>query len=561
LLNVSNPRPQKALERLPAVLRALGEGARLALVGDQLGRTLPAREALGALERALESEGVTARVRRVDATEDVGAWLLAADVLVTPSAWEGLSLAWLEARALELPVVCTAVGGAEEVARGDPGVHLVPPEAPAEVFAQAVRAALEGGRSASPRREHFTVDAMARRYLSLYRRAADPVERGDTVWLVTNNFSVGGAQSSARRLLTGLAARGVAVRAATLQERPSRPTRGRLALAADGVPVLALAPPEEAGAEAAVEEFLGALREHPPRAVLLWNALAEHKVRIADALTAIPVFDVSPGEMYHQSLLRFFGHSRLPPGLPYTRPEDYGRLLRAVVVKHHAERAEAEALGAPVVVIPNGVPLPAAPPPPREATGVVLGTSARISAQKRLDLLLDAFERAARRVPGLSLRIAGGVERGQEAHAAELRARAGGLPVTFLGDVADIDGFLSGLDVFVMVSEPAGCPNASLEAMAQGLPLVVTDAGGAREQVVHGENGLVTGRHDPEALAEAIATLARAPALRERYGAASRDRLRARFSLPRMVNDYLALLSSEGPPGPRPEGGLTTPGP
>ncbi len=39
------------------------------------------------------------------------------------------------------------------------------------------------------------------------------------------------------------------------------------------------------------------------------------------------------------------------------------------------------------------------------------------------------------------------------------------------------------LDVFVMISHPAGCPNASLEAMSAGLPIIATDYGGASEQV------------------------------------------------------------------------------
>lgn len=543
LLNLSNPRPQKALERLAAVLSSLDEGVKLALVGDQRGRTLPAVEALASLEGALEAHGVRDRVLRVDSTDEVGPWLRAADALVTPSAWEGLSLAWLEARAVGLPVVTTAVGGARELAHGDPGVHLVPPGATPEALARAVSQALQAGRSASPRRHCFTVDAMTRRYLGLYRRVLEPVPVGDTVWLVTNNFSVGGAQSSARRLLLGLRRRGLPVHAATLQEHSPRPTRGRRALLAEGVPVEPLPPPEEAPPEASVDALLACMRAHPPRAVLLWNALAEHKLRLVDALVGHRVIDVSPGEMYHASLQRFFAQASLPADLPFTTPEDYGALLEVLVVKHRGEVPEARSLGAPVVVIPNGVPLPAVTAARSGGGPVVFGTSARISSQKRLDLLLDAFERAWRRLPGLSLRVAGGVEAGQEAHALALRERARGLPVQWLGDVEAMDDFLLGLGAFVMVSEPAGCPNASLEAMAHGLPLVVTDVGGAREQVVHGETGLVTPRADPEALAEAMVALASDGALRARLGAASRARCEALFSMERMVDDYQRLLA------------------
>ena len=46
----------------------------------------------------------------------------------------------------------------------------------------------------------------------------------------------------------------------------------------------------------------------------------------------------------------------------------------------------------------------------------------------------------------------------------------------------DMNAFHAGLDVFAMISEPAGCPNASLEAMAAALPVVATNVGGACEQ-------------------------------------------------------------------------------
>ncbi len=42
-----------------------------------------------------------------------------------------------------------------------------------------------------------------------------------------------------------------------------------------------------------------------------------------------------------------------------------------------------------------------------------------------------------------------------------------------------------------MISEPAGCPNASLEAISAGLPIVANAVGGAIDQVVHGETGLL----------------------------------------------------------------------
>src|SRR5262249_40885129 len=137
-----------------------------------------------------------------------------------------------------------------------------------------------------------------------------------------------------------------------------------------------------------------------------------------------------------------------------------------------ADRAAAT-LRVPVHIIPNGVPIDATPRRPPGAR-LVIGTSARINPQKRLDLLLDAVRRAHPSLPPYVLRVTGGVERGYDDYAAKLQQRAEGLPVEWLGPLDDVADFLRDLDLFVLVAEPAGCPNASLEAMAAGLPVVAT---------------------------------------------------------------------------------------
>ena len=115
----------------------------------------------------------------------------------------------------------------------------------------------------------------------------------------------------------------------------------------------------------------------------------------------------------------------------------------------------------------------------------MLGTTCRIAPQKKLEELLDALRLALPRMPacGCVLKIAGGVEARADDYAAEMRARSADLPVEWLGEMADVRPLLRELDVFVMISEPAGCPNASLEAMAAALPVIATDFGGASEQV------------------------------------------------------------------------------
>jgi glycosyltransferase involved in cell wall biosynthesis len=176
---------------------------------------------------------------------------------------------------------------------------------------------------------------------------------------------------------------------------------------------------------------------------------------------------------------------------------------------------------------------------------IILGTAARLSPQKKLEELIAALRKAQPRLPRYVLRVAGGAERGSEGYAANLKLLAHGLPVEWVGDIADIAPFLAELDVFVMISEPAGCPNASLEALAAGLPVIATDFGGAREQIEHGISGLLTPRGDTAALAEAIIAVASDSALRERLARAARQRAIERFSLQRMASDYRRICLGE----------------
>ena len=554
LLAVANPRPQKRLERLPAILarlrqRLVAEGvareARLVIAGAPSRASAAAILAQASLEREVERLALGPHVRLVGSVTEMAPLYRAADVFVSTSAHEGLSLAQLEALACDRPVVTTDVGGAQEVAARVPGVHLVPPDAGPDRYLEPLLAiaARPGLESAPMLRAHLSKERMASHCARLLRAVAGaaPRTRREGLLLVTNNFSTGGAQTSARRLLIALREAGVRTRAAVIQEQPQFPTPGRSALCAAGVPVLAVPPPEDAPTDRAVDLLLEAIDADPPEAVVFWNAIPEHKLLMADALFDTPVFDVSPGEMYFESLDRYFTKPRA--GFPYDRAADYGARLSGVIVKYAAEAERARlTLGAAVHVIANGVPLrpKAARTPPNGHLRI--GTLARLDPKKRVDLLLDALRLAAPRLPPYRLRSGGGAEPGSGDHVEELRRQAEGLDVEFLGDVTDPEAFLRELDLFALVAEPAGCPNASLEAMGQGLPVVATDVGGMREQIEDGVNGRLVSRNDPQALAEALVDLARNSEERSRLAEAGYARVSERFSLARMTASYREVL-------------------
>ncbi len=561
LTAVANPRPQKRLHLLPSILAALRarlERSRRDVKLVVAGVASPYNEAACRAEALLHAEvercEMEPHVRFAGLVSDVTELLEGSDALVSPSEHEGLSLAHLEALALGVPVVATGEGGTAEVAAETRALRHLPLHSDAVDWATAIlRLLAEQGLADAAHRaveRHFNLKRMAEGYARLYPRAAARAQsavRRDGIVLVTNNFSTGGAQSSARRLLLGLRAEGVRVRAFVLEEQPAYPTPGRLALCNSGIDVASLPPPSELEPAYAVQRLLAALERDPPQAVVLWNVIAEHKILIADGLLDVPLFDVSPGEMYFRSLERYFETTRRPE-LPYRSARDYGARLSGVIVKYAAEAPLAEAvLGAPVHVIPNGVTLGSAPQEftPQSSGRVVFGTSARIHPDKKLGELLAALRIAAPRLPPHVLRIAGGIDGRAEQEATELYRAAAGLNVEWLGELADTHAFLEALDVFVLIAEPAGCPNASLEAMARGLPVIATNVGGMGEQVIDGLTGRLVARGDVDAFALALVELARRAELRDSFGRAGRARVERHFALERMVADYIdvCLLS------------------
>jgi glycosyltransferase involved in cell wall biosynthesis len=93
-----------------------------------------------------------------------------------------------------------------------------------------------------------------------------------------------------------------------------------------------------------------------------------------------------------------------------------------------------------------------------------------------------------------------------------------------------------GSDLFVLPSYREGMPRSILEAMACGLPVVATNIRGSREEVVHGETGYLVPIRDPQALGEAIVSLAHNSELRNRMGRAGRKRAEERFDEDRVLD-------------------------
>ncbi len=121
-----------------------------------------------------------------------------------------------------------------------------------------------------------------------------------------------------------------------------------------------------------------------------------------------------------------------------------------------------------------------------------------------------------------------------------------GIPdqVRFLGKVDDVDGLLDAVDLFVYSSRSEGIPNAVLEAMAAGLPVVATDIPGIREAAGPEGSGFLALVGDHRVFADRILLFLHDDLLRRTSGAQLKARVESEFSIDRMCEETATLLCS-----------------
>jgi glycosyltransferase involved in cell wall biosynthesis len=241
----------------------------------------------------------------------------------------------------------------------------------------------------------------------------------------------------------------------------------------------------------------------------------------------------------------------------------YERLLAPFTVRLVNSRAAAvslvEAYGLPpdrVRVIRNAVdevppPSPAAAAAVRASLGlpvsqVIVLLVARQSAEKNHAM----FFRAARRVGS----VRGDVTFVAAGHLVEPKAmrrlleESGASPhVRVVGEQEDIPRWLAAADVFCLTSDREGLPNALLEAMAAGLPVVCTRFESAAEVVSDDRLGVLVPRDDDEAMAAALLALLADGERRHAMGQAARAHVAAAYGWDRLVREMDALYAAVAP--------------
>jgi len=232
------------------------------------------------------------------------------------------------------------------------------------------------------------------------------------------------------------------------------------------------------------------------------------------------------------------------------------RVLANGEVVARSLREEDRVLPARIKVIPNFLGDDAFEPYPpalrtarRAAAGipadaVVAGVVARLWPVKDQATLLRAMAQLAPRFPRLHVLLIGdGPSRAELVRLVlDLKVES---RVHFAGRLPNSPNLHGLLDISVLPSLSEGFPNAVIEAMAAGTPVVATDVGGVREAVVDGETGCLIPPNNPAALADGLTTLLQNPDLAKSYSERGRHRARRLYeadSVLRSLMDWYASL-------------------
>jgi len=232
-----------------------------------------------------------------------------------------------------------------------------------------------------------------------------------------------------------------------------------------------------------------------------------------------------------------------------------------VLCNSHSLRAEALALGvAPAAKLlllgegsSNGVDVERFSPGPsdvRDRLGLprgvpVLGFVGRLTRDKGLPELIEAFDTILKAEQEAHLLLVGWFDASEDALSASLRTRIESHPhIHCTGFVADTAPYYRAMDVMVLPSWREGFPNVVLEAAATGIPVVTTISTGSRDSVVPEVTGLLIPPGYPEAISEAVLKLLRNPERRRRMGQAARAWVLENFANECVLGLITALYKS-----------------
>src|SRR6476469_6512028 len=162
---------------------------------------------------------------------------------------------------------------------------------------------------------------------------------------------------------------------------------------------------------------------------------------------------------------------------------------------------------------------------------------------KGIDVLVRTAQRVCRELPDAVFVVAGSLYESDYSNEMQSMIRSLGLEknIKLLGFIGDPVPLLKMSDAFCLLSRSEGFCNALLEAMACGIPSVVTRVGGNPEAITDGENGFLVPVEDDAAAAERLLTLLRDHERRAQIGESGRKSVQTRFSADAMIQKLIGI--------------------
>ncbi|MEW5977040.1 MAG: glycosyltransferase [Acidobacteriota bacterium] len=367
------------------------------------------------------------------------------------------------------------------------------------------------------------------------------------ILFVITSTHLGGAEKVLFEIATHLRRRNVAVHVCVLKDKGPYAER----LEAQGIPVNSLDLKDTGGLRGAVSylwtlpRLMACIRKVRPQIVHAFLFRANLLTRLACTVCRVPI-NISSIRIIEQERHYYYWIDRLTSSL----------VTQHLAVSEEVKRVSCQRSGIPedrVRVIRNGIRLPTPgwapettsfdrPPAIKRELGLnagsrVCGTVARLHSQKGIAYLIQAFSKLTGEFPEAELLVVGeGKERGPlQSLAAEHGVRK---QVHFAGLALDPIKYLAVMDVFVLPSLYEGLPNALLEAMAWGVPVVASSVGGVPEVIQHQINGLLVAPGDAQAIAEAVRFVFTHPGEAQAMAQAARRCVEQHFSLSAMLGEY-----------------------
>jgi glycosyltransferase involved in cell wall biosynthesis len=181
------------------------------------------------------------------------------------------------------------------------------------------------------------------------------------------------------------------------------------------------------------------------------------------------------------------------------------------------------------------------------ADELVIGFVGRLTRDKGVPELMEAFDAVLVKAPSCRLLLVGWFDEAEDALSRSWQRRILNHPqVKYTGFVADTAPYYRAMDLLILPTHREGFPNVVLEAAASGLPVITTESTGSRDAVLSEVTGLLIPPRIPEAITDAALELIRDEAKRKRMGVAARAWVVERFSQERVlglaVEFYLGMM-------------------